>query len=179
MANNDDSDIEDTIDKLSEMVKTGASWWESNKHYFTDETGGGESINMSGPDPLREAHIDQDTVRVVSEVKSGSVSSMGVNYTDEGVEFVLGDERFVADVPDDIIEGSIDATMKNGVLRVMFDRDNADENEDDDIALDINDNDDSEDNELDPLDEIMPDEDSEGDNEDEDNDKEDDNNGDV
>jgi hypothetical protein len=94
----------------------------------------GQNINLDSPDPLTEAHVRQDHVEIVSEVGAEKGSKIGFSFPDgpqDQLRMEVSGESFTFDIPDDINEDSVEATVKNGVLTVTMERES---DQDDTVA---------------------------------------------
>ena len=105
----------DTIDSLREA-------YENNKDVVDGIAGGSNALDLEGREPLSEAHLTDDEVVIVADVGLSGPVKMEVGFEDEKVWFNADGKYFEVDVPDDVVEDTLDASMTNGVLRVSIER---------------------------------------------------------
>lgn len=118
--NNDRNDSD--VERLLDAVSSAKEWYNQNKDLFAGMGEVASSMDMDAPEPLTEAHISEDTVKVVAEVRESNVTQIGVGFDDGTMVCEVSDRQFEVEVPDDIDETSMEATMSNGVLEVNIDR---------------------------------------------------------
>jgi len=118
--NNDrnDSDVERVLDALS----SAKEWYSENRDLFAGVSEVTSKVDMSAPEPLTEAHISDDEVKIVAEVRDSDVTQMSVGFDDGVMVCEVAGRSFQVDVPEDIDKESVEATMSNGVLEVTIDR---------------------------------------------------------
>jgi len=117
--NNDDgTDVERVLDALS----SAKEWYNQNSDLFAGIGEAADTMSMETPEPLTEAHINEDVVRIVAEVRDSDVTQMGVGFEEGTMVCEVSDRTFEVEVPDDIDESSIEATMSNGVLEATIQR---------------------------------------------------------
>lgn len=162
----DDDEEKSDIERLLDGFSSAKSWYESNKDLFERFTQEGELVDLDGGDPISEAHVDEEKVLIVADVSGVNATDLELSFYNNKVEGKLGTREFTVDVPNDVDEDSIEADMKNGVLRVELDRE---DEPDDDLTVDTvdhtDDTIDSEEEALDNLEEMF-----ENDDEDEEDD---------
>jgi len=122
----DDDDNKNDIERLLNGLSSAKSWYEDNKDLFERFASGGESVDLAGGEPISEAHVDEDKVLIVADVSGVDATQLELDFYDNRVEGKFGGRKFNVDVPSDVDEDSIEADMKNGVLRVELDREGDD-----------------------------------------------------
>jgi len=125
-----DRDIVDLFNSLAEGAEKMKEIADENEDLINDFFGGGSSTKIDDPEPLRESHITEDSVKIVAEVSDDGFQNMGVKFKEGELMIEAGEDKLVAQVPNDIIKDSVDAKLNNGVLIVEMDR------EDDEIDPD-------------------------------------------
>lgn len=134
MSDKDDrADIDETIDSVMEAFDKVSDVAEQFGLVGDANSMASTSHDIDPPEPIVESHVDEDEVVVVAEKTGEKIEELGVNFKDETLELIMGKDKARVGVPDDIVEDSISADMKNGVLRVTIDR----EVEDDDADVEI------------------------------------------
>jgi len=114
----DDAGIEDALIALEEI----AGVVRDNQDVISGIFGGGEKNEVSLREPLSDAQVEEDKVVISMEMKDEKPEEMGVKFDDGIMVMNIGEKRIEADVPDDIIKSSVEASMNNGVLRVEVSR---------------------------------------------------------
>lgn len=128
----DDKDKND-IERLLDGLSSAKNWYEKNKDLFDRFKSQGSSVSLDSGEPISEAHVDEDKVLIVADVTGVNATNLSLEFFDDKIEGTFGDREFVVDVPADVDEDTIEADMKNGVLRVEIEREDVD---DDDITVD-------------------------------------------
>jgi len=116
--NNNGTDVERVLDAIS----SAKEWYNQNSDLFDGIGGAVKAVDMDAPEPLTEAHINEDEVKIVAEVRDSNVTQIGVGFDDGVMKCELSERQFEVDVPNDIDESSLEATMANGVMEVTIDR---------------------------------------------------------
>lgn len=106
--------IIDIVDGITQIARENKDLLES---FFGDS---GRELSLE--EPLTEAHVTDDKVKVVAELRGEKPNEMGVRFEGGEMYMSIGDTTLRARVPDDIVEDSVDAQMNNGVLRIEVDR---------------------------------------------------------
>ena len=122
MTNDKKDDPVDKIDRLFDAVEKMRDVYENNKDLVDGVGSGRDSISLDDKEPLTEAHLTDDEVIVVADVNKSAPVEMAVGFKEDSILFEVDGEEFEVDVPADVEEESLDASIKNGVLRVELDR---------------------------------------------------------
>lgn len=125
----DDDGNENDIERLLEGLQSAKQWYDNNRDLFDRLTGDPGGVDLAGGEPVSEAHVDEDRVLIVADVTGTNATELNLKFYDGKVKGKLGDRKFSVNVPNDVIEDSIEADMKNGVLRVDIERENASQDE--------------------------------------------------
>lgn len=120
----DDDDNKSDIERLLDGISSAKQWYEQNSDLFERFAEGGSSVDLDGDDPLSEAHVNEERVLIVADVSGAASTDLELSFYENKVSGKLGDREFTVDVPSDVDEDSIEADMKNGVLRVELEREN-------------------------------------------------------
>lgn len=119
----DDKDKND-IERLLDGLKSAKDWYEQNQDLFARFSGDSTALDLSDSEPVSEAHISDDEVLIVADVSGAKSSQLAVKFYKNSLECELGGKKFTVEVPQDVDEDSMEASMNNGVLRVKLDRNN-------------------------------------------------------
>ena len=122
MARDDNNNNESDVERLIDAFSSAKSWYEDNQDLFNGVGAVANRVDMTAPEPLSEAHIKEDEVRVVAEVRESGVNQIGVSFNDGIMVCEVADRQLEVDVPRDVDEDSLEATMSNGVLEVTVQR---------------------------------------------------------
>jgi len=128
----DDDDNRSDIERLLDGFSSAKQWYEENSDLFERFMEGGSSVDLSGSEPISEAHVDEERVLIVADVSGVNATNLSLSFYEGRVKGELGSREFDVNVPNDVDEDSIEADMKNGVLRVELDRV---EDSDDDLTI--------------------------------------------
>jgi len=118
----DDDDNKSDIERLLDGFSSAKQWYEENSDLFDRFMEGGSSVDLSGSEPISEAHVDEEKVLIVADVSGVNATNLSLSFYEGRVKGKLGSREFDVNVPNDVDEDSIEADMKNGVLRVELDR---------------------------------------------------------
>jgi HSP20 family molecular chaperone IbpA len=119
----DDKDKND-IERLLDGFKSAKKWYENNQDLFARFTADASALDLSNSEPVSEAHIKDDEVLIVADVSGATSNQLAVKFYKNSLKCELGGRKFTVDVPQDVDEDSLEASMNNGVLRVKLDREN-------------------------------------------------------
>lgn len=122
MTNGNKDDPVDKIDRLFDAVEKMRDVYENNKDLVGNIGEDGDTITLDDKEPLTEAHLTDDEVVVVADVNKSAPLEMAVGFKENSILFDVDGKEFEVDVPADVKEESLDASIKNGVLRVELDR---------------------------------------------------------
>lgn len=121
MTNKDNND--NSIEQFLELVEGAKELYDDNRELFNNVLPNkGNVVNLDGPEPMAEAHINEDEVVIVAEVGDSGDLQLKASFDDGKMDFSVADERFSVNVPDDVVEDSLEATVNNGVLRATMKR---------------------------------------------------------
>lgn len=132
----DDDEDKNDVERLLEGLQSAKSWYDNNRDLFERLAGNTGGVDLAGGEPVSEAHVDEDRVLIVADVAGEDDTELRLKFYDGKVKGKLGDRKFSVNVPNDVEEDSIEADMKNGVLRVEIERE-GDSQEDNGLS-DIN-----------------------------------------
>jgi len=125
MANRNDEDSDSDVERVLDGIESAKNWYDENKDLIERFTGGGNGVDLTDTGPMTEAEIHDDRVIVVADVPGVRPTDMRVKFYENAIECSIDGESFKATVPRDVDEDSLRADMKNGVLRVEMERENA------------------------------------------------------
>lgn len=107
---------------LIEMLEDAMELVEDNEDKINDLFNrGDQKINLKEGVLLSEVQIKDDEVLIMSEAK-GDFDSVGISHNNGEFSINMGDEKLIAEVPDDIDAGGTEANLNNGVLEVKIPR---------------------------------------------------------
>lgn len=117
-------DDDNTVERIFDLAQEAKELYDENKDLVHSVVPSSPStVNLDSPDPMAEAHINDDEVIIVVEVDTSSGGlELKADIEDGMMNFNVAGESFVVDIPDDVVEESLDATINNGVLRATMDR---------------------------------------------------------
>jgi HSP20 family molecular chaperone IbpA len=122
-----DKDDNNPVEDFLDMVERGLEVARDHEDTISRFVGGDKEMNLTVKEPLAEAQISDDEVVIVAEARGGEPGEMNVRFGDGAMHFSFGGNQYKVDIPDDVIEDSVDAQYNNGVLRVTLDRMNEEE----------------------------------------------------
>ncbi len=138
--NNNNSD--NTVEQLTNLFGDIRNIYEKHSDLFQTLGADKEKVDLSGKEPLTEAFVSEDTVKIVAEVSSDPPVRLGYVYDGGELNLDIGGRGVVVEVPDDIEEDTIEASMNNGIMRIEIERANDDfEDDSDKVTIEKDDDD--------------------------------------
>jgi len=125
MTNKDRDD--NTVESILDMAETVMDFAREHEDVLQSIGGDSGGTKLNVQEPLAEAHIKDDEVVIVAEAEDEDVDEMSVKFEEGTFVFNLGGTVYEAEVPPDVVEDSVNASLNNGVLRVTLDRMNTDD----------------------------------------------------
>jgi HSP20 family molecular chaperone IbpA len=129
MAKKNDDSSDSDVERVLDGIESAKKWYDENKDLIERFTGGGNGVDLTDTGPMTEAEVHDDRVIVVADVPGVRPTDMRVKFYENAIQCTIDGESFKATVPSDVDEDSLSADMKNGVLRVEMERENAAQDE--------------------------------------------------
>ena len=139
---NNSNNSDNPAEQLANLFSDIRSVYEKNSELFDMFRDKKETVDLSGKEPLTEAFVSDDMVKVVAEVSSEPPVNLGYAYSGDELNLDIDGRKVVVEVPDDIDEDTIEASMNNGIMRIEIQRaDDSFEDDSDKVTIEKDDDD--------------------------------------
>lgn len=110
------------VDDILDLIQKGLDFARDHEDAIARIVDNEETESITVKEPLAEAHVTDEKVEIVAEATGGNSGDMNVHFNEGHMLFSFGGNKYRAEIPNDVVEESIEAEYNNGVLRVTLDR---------------------------------------------------------